>query len=112
MATKRPTKGGASGGFDPILAQMCAAFGQGTGGYRIHRDALATLIERYTPILPELQKTWDEGGVQTLERLRAVGRTAAHLATVAGHTAIDSAHVTKAARMVEKTSNTPICPSP
>lgn len=109
MAKKSPDKTVSSSDADAIIAQICAAFGQGASSFRIHRDALTTLIARYRPILPLAAATWETDGAQALERIKAVGRSAASFASANGETTIGKTHVVKAAKLVEKNSNTPWC---
>ncbi|HEV7515970.1 MAG TPA: hypothetical protein VGR07_06695, partial [Thermoanaerobaculia bacterium] len=94
-----------------ILGQACVAFGQGTGALRVSREAVAALRERYGAVLTaEVVQQWDGVAVQVLERLRAIGRLAAHLATSAGRTAIGRDDVLRAALAVEVESDTDLCP--
>lgn len=94
-----------------LLGQACVAFGQGTGAMRVSRQAVAALRERYGAVLTaEVVRQWDTVAVQALERLRAVGRLAAHLATAAARTAIAREDFLRAALAVEEESDTPLCP--
>jgi len=94
-----------------ILGQACVAFGQGTGAMRVSRQAVAALLERYGAVLTdEGVLRWDTVAVQALERLRAVGRLATHLATGAARTAISREDFLRAALAVEAESDTELCP--
>jgi hypothetical protein len=94
-----------------ILGQVCVAFGQGTGAMRVAREAVAALGERYGAVLTdEVVRQWDAVAVQVLERMRAIGRLAAHLATAAARTAIGREDVLRAALAVEVESDTDLCP--
>lgn len=94
-----------------ILGQGFVAFGQGTGAMRVSRQAVAAFSERYGVVLTaEVIQRWDAVAVQVLERLRAVGRLAAHLATGAARTAINREDFLRAAAAVEAESDTDLCP--
>jgi hypothetical protein len=94
-----------------LLGQACIAFGQGTGTLRVTREAVAALRERYDAMVTEdLVERWDTVAVQVLERVRATGRLAAHLATGAARTAILAEDVKRAAVAVEEESGTEFCP--
>ena len=94
-----------------ILGQVCLAFGQGTGALRVSQEAVAALRERYGAVLTaEVVKKWDGVAVQVLERMRAIGRLAAHLATAAARTAIGREDLLRAALAVEVESDTDLCP--
>lgn len=96
---------------EEILAQFHVALGQGSAILPMDREALLSMDERYRPILTErLRARWDEAGVQILERLRAVGRLAAHLAGVEGRTAISREDFLAATLRVEAHSACPYCP--
>jgi hypothetical protein len=95
-----------------IMAQIWVAFGQGTGATRTSQKAVMTLKERY---FAQIEKTgiaeeWGEQGVQVLERLRAIGRVAALLATQRASTAISEEDVISAMSAVERESLTSLCP--
>lgn len=94
-----------------ILAQVAAAFGQGTGAVRIAQSAILALTQRYEPQVDEkLLEVWEHEGVQVLERIRAMGRLASELSTREGGTAIQPEHVMEACRTVERASGTLFCP--
>jgi hypothetical protein len=94
-----------------ILGQASVAFGQGTGAIRVSRQAVAAFRERYGAVLTsEVVLRWDAVAVQALERLRAVGRLAAHLAAADARTVIGREDLLAAAVKVEEESGTPLCP--
>jgi hypothetical protein len=94
-----------------LLGQVCVAFGQGTGPVRVSREAVAALRDRYGALFTEdLARRWDDVAVQALERIRAIGRLAAHLTTSEARTAIGSEELLAAAHTVEAESNTDLCP--
>lgn len=95
-----------------ILAQFYVAFGQGAGTMRVHRGTVAALRERYRRNLADWEKRWDDIGAQMLERVRAIGRLAAHRATSGAHTAIRPEHFDSSANEVERTSASTECPPP
>lgn len=96
---------------EEILAQFHVALGQGSATLPMDHEALTAMDERYRPILTEsLRARWDEVGVQLLERLRAVGRLAAHLAGMEGRTAISAQDFLTATLRVESHSACPYCP--
>jgi hypothetical protein len=97
---------------DEVMNQVFVAFGQGTGPMRVAHGACRDLRERYTPRVDEaVLARWEDEAVQVLERIRAIGRTAAAEAALAGRTAISAADLRAAALRVEEVSGTPICPS-
>jgi hypothetical protein len=94
-----------------VLGQVCAAFGQGTGPLRVSRQAVAALRERYEPLVtPDVLRQWEGLAVQVLERMRAIGRLAAHHTTRRAQTVIGDEDLLRAARTVEAASATPLCP--
>jgi hypothetical protein len=94
-----------------ILSQVFVALGQGTGAMRISQSACRALAERYAPRIDDaLCGAWESNAVQVLERLRAIGRTAAALAAMAGENALSAGRLIDAARRVESVSLTPLCP--
>lgn len=98
-----------------ILAQIYVAFGQGSGALRVSQDACLVLSGRYGGLIDEdLLAIWphDDIAPQVLERMRAVGRTAALGAALAGRTAITAEDVRQAALRVEQVSATILCPPP
>lgn len=96
---------------DEILAQLHVALGQGSAALPMDREALLAMEERYRPIITAaLCARWEEVGVQLLERLRAVGRLAAHLAACAGRVSIAPQDFLGATLRVEAQSGCPWCP--
>lgn len=96
---------------DGIMNQVFVAFGQGTGPVRVANGACRDLRERYTPRIDEAVLTrWEDEAVQVLERLRAIGRTAAAEAALAGRTALSAQELRTAILRVENQSATPFCP--
>jgi hypothetical protein len=96
-----------------VMNQVFVAFGQGTGPMRVAQGACRDLRERYTPRIDEaLLARWEDEAVQVLERIRAIGRTAAAEAALAGRTAISTQDLRTAVVRVETQSGTPICPAP
>jgi hypothetical protein len=94
-----------------MLAQVFVALGQGTGAVRISHAACRALGERYEPRIDDAARAeWGSTAVQVLERIRAIGRTAAAQAGVAGENALSAGRVIAAARQVESVSLTPLCP--
>lgn len=97
---------------DGVMNQVFVAFGQGTGPVRVANGACRDLRERYTPQIDEaVLARWENEAVQVLERIRAIGRTAAAEANLAGRTAISSQELRTAILRVEALSGTPICPA-
>lgn len=96
---------------DGILAQVHVAFGQGTGAVRVSQGACVALSERYLPRIDEdLVARWESEAGQVLERIRAIGRTAAAHAALAGENVLSPDRLTDAARRVESFSLTIFCP--
>ncbi|HKH45917.1 MAG TPA: hypothetical protein VKM72_14745 [Thermoanaerobaculia bacterium] len=96
---------------DGVMNQVFVAFGQGTGPMRVAQGACRDLRERYTPRIDEaVLARWEDEAVQVLERIRAIGRTAAAEAALAGRTAISAQELRTATLRVEAESGTPICP--
>jgi hypothetical protein len=94
-----------------VLAQLFVALGQGTGAVRISHAACRAIGERYEPRIDDaLRAGWEDGAVQVLERLRAIGRTAAAQAGVEGENVLSVNRLIAAARQVESVSLTPLCP--
>ena len=66
-----------------IMAQIWIAFGQGAGAIRVSHDAALELYQWYydkiTPYI--IHERWQTDAVQVLDRMRAIGRHAAFLAT-------------------------------
>ncbi|HEY8019640.1 MAG TPA: hypothetical protein VIH93_00975 [Thermoanaerobaculia bacterium] len=97
-----------------IMAQIMVAFGQGTGATRVSQDAAMQLRTLYFGAITEkiVSDLWETEAVQALERIRAIGRLAAHRATEAGATRISADDVAASAGRVQKTSETVLCPPP
>lgn len=96
---------------DGIMSQVYMSFGQGCGAVRVSQGACVALRERYLPRIEEdLPARWDTEALQVLERIRAIGRTAAAHAAIAGENVISPARLTDAARRVEIQSGTALCP--
>jgi hypothetical protein len=94
-----------------IMAQVLVALGQGTGPIRVSQAGCLALRDRYLRrITAEVVSSWGNDGVQVLERIRAIGRLLANNASTAGRTAIAGEDVIPAARVVERESDTPLCP--
>lgn len=94
-----------------ILTQVFVALGQGTGAMRLSQSACRALAERYAPRIDDaLCNEWESSAVQALERLRAIGRTAAAQTAVAGESTVSAGRLIDAARRVESVSLTPVCP--
>jgi hypothetical protein len=96
---------------DGIMAQIYVAFGQGTGAVRVSQDVCVALRSRYFGSIDDaVVNGWEALAVQVLERFRALGRLMALNAGMAGKTNLAGADVESAAQMVERESNTPLCP--
>jgi len=96
-----------------ILAQVCVAFGQGTGEVRVSQEACVALYDRYSQMVTEdAIANWDTYAVQALERIRALGRMVATRTKLDGLTAISAGQVTTAAAQVEINSDTALCGPP
>ncbi len=96
---------------DGIMAQIMVAFGQGTGATRVSQEGALHLRTLYFgAITQELTDRWETEAVQVLERIRAIGRLAAHLVVSTGATAIGIADIEASARTVQRVSETPFCP--
>lgn len=95
-----------------IMAQIWIAFGQGAGAIRVSHDAALELYQWYydkiTPYI--IHERWQTDAVQVLDRMRAIGRHAAFLATRDGSTVIKPQYVYEAASKVQAQSLTPLCP--
>jgi len=95
-----------------IMAQIWAAFGQGTGMTRTSQKAVMVLHARYfghiekSGIIP----VWGKEAMQVLERIRTIGKYAAHEALKRGDTTISAADVAAAIEAVERESDTSWCP--
>jgi hypothetical protein len=96
-----------------IMAQVCVAFGQGTGEIRISQEACVALYERYSQMITdEVLDIWGKEAVQVLERVRVLGRMVATQTHLAGKTVVSADQVTTAAPQVERNSNTSLCGGP
>jgi len=96
-----------------IMAQVCVAFGQGTGEIRVSQEASMALYDRYSQrITAEVLADWGEQAVQALERIRVLGRMVAAQARLAGISVVSADLVTAAAPQVESNSDTPLCSGP
>ncbi|HZF11643.1 MAG TPA: hypothetical protein VFE33_22895 [Thermoanaerobaculia bacterium] len=96
-----------------ILAQVCVAFGQGTGEVRVSQEACTALYDRYSRMVTDdAIANWDKYAVQALERIRALGRMVAAQTHLAGKTVISADQVTIAAPQVEINSDTILCGPP
>jgi hypothetical protein len=96
---------------DGILAQILVAFGQGTGPVRVSQEACQPFRERYVPRIDgTVLAMWRTEAVQVLERIRAIGRSAALQTSLAGGTAISRQAVVGAMKSVETVSRTVLCP--
>jgi hypothetical protein len=94
-----------------IMAQIMVAFGQGTGATRVSQEAALQLRTiYYGAITDEVLRVWGTEAVQMLERVRAVGKLAAHRAMVSGATTIGAEHLRRSAREVGGVSCSPFCP--
>ena len=93
-----------------VMAQVCVAFGQGTGEVRVSQEACLALYDRYAKMITDdVLAGWDTWAVQALERIRALGRMVATQTRLAGNTVISADQVTTAAPQVELLSDTNIC---
>jgi hypothetical protein len=109
-----------------ILYQAFIAFGQGTGGLRVHRTTCQVIHDHYSRMLdqPDVNRRlqaqedlWGQAahGAQALERVRATGRLAALLAIQQGRTDIEPEDFDQAAKTVARglvTKDCAWCPPP
>jgi hypothetical protein len=96
-----------------ILAQVCVAFGQGTGETRVSQEACMALYHRYSGMITDhVLAIWEQEAVQALERIRALGRLVATQTHLAGKTVISADLVTAGAPQVEHNSDTILCGPP
>jgi hypothetical protein len=96
-----------------IMAQLLVAFGQGTGALQVSQDAALELRRwYYDAITDEIVEKWDYWAPDVLLRMRAIGSLAALKAVQIGSVTITAKMVYEAARIVQETSDTPICPDP
>lgn len=95
---------------ESIMAQIYAAFGQGTGRIRVSRACMEALHAHYDPLVTqELIDNWDDAGTHALERMRSVGRVVASRLAQSGRTVVEPQDVTDAAKLVGDQSPTPFC---
>ena len=87
---------------EEVMGQALVAFGQGTGAVWVHREAVTALRALYAGYMERALQYWDEDAVQALERVRATGRLAAHLAIQDGRLAITEHDFTTAAGTVRE----------
>ena len=97
-----------------ILAQVCVAFGQGTGEIRVSQEACMALYNRYSAMFTDqVLADWDKDAVQALERIRVLGRMVAAETRLAGYSAVSADQVLADAPKVEANSSTELCfPAP
>ncbi len=96
---------------DGIMAQVLVAFGQGCGAVRVSQEACELFQERYAPLIDRsLLGAWKTEGVQVLERIRAIGRSALLQTNLEGVTEISRGAVLNAMKAVEASSRTSWCP--
>ena len=96
-----------------IMAQVCVAFGQGTGATRVSQEACMALYGRYSQMITDqVVADWETQAVQALERIRALGRMVAAQTHLAGQTVVSADQVKAAAPQVELNSDTYICQTP
>lgn len=86
-----------------LLAQVFLAFGQGTGPVRVSRAGASVLRSHYMA-RTDFVAAWETLAVQTLERVRAMGRMAARLATGRGATAVSGEDVLAATTTVDRSA--------
>src|ERR1700709_1888997 len=75
-----------------IMAQVCVAFGQGTGEIRVSQEACVALYDRYVALITdEVLEEWGREAVQALERIRVLGRMVAAETRLAGYSVVSAA---------------------
>jgi hypothetical protein len=92
------------------IGQALFALGQGAGATRVSRGSIAAVRERYLDnFARRIEQDWAEGhdnwaveGPNVLDRARAMGRLAAHLALCEGSMAIEERHLRASFAQVEK----------
>lgn len=87
---------------EDVIYQSLIAFGQATDYLRVNRDAAHAIVNLMKESI-ERQRVhvrWETEAVQILERLRAIGRSAALLAIQDGRTVIGVADVENATSRV------------
>jgi histone H3/H4 len=94
-----------------LICQTMVAFGQGAHDMRISHMACRAVLARYQPWIGEkkIKEMWEKEAVQILERIKALGRLAAAIATKKGRTAIQADDVEEAIPTMEKGSSTTLC---
>jgi hypothetical protein len=96
-----------------IMAQVCVAFGQGTGEIRVSQEACVALYDRYSAMITDqVLKDWGEEAVQALERIRVLGRMVAAETRLAGYSVVSAERVLTDAPKVEANSETALCGPP
>ena len=96
-----------------IMAQVCVAFGQGTGEIRVSQEACVALYDRYVALITdEVLEEWGREAVQALERIRVLGRMVAAETRLAGYSVVSAARVLADAPKVEANSETILCSPP
>jgi hypothetical protein len=97
---------------EDVIYQSLIAFGQATDYLRVNRDAAQAVVNlmRETIDRNRLHIRWETEAVQVLERLRAIGRSAALSAIQDGRTVIGAVDVEKASTRVILASKTDMCP--
>ena len=93
-----------------IMAQIWVAFGQGTGMTRASQKAVMVLHAKYFEHIDKHLEEWGPNAVQVLERIRTIGKVAAHRAVGRADTTISEADVTEAIDAVEHESDSSWCP--
>jgi hypothetical protein len=95
------------------MAQVCVAFGQGTGEIRVSQEACMALYDRYSAMITEkVLEDWGDQAVQALERIRVLGRMVAAETRLAGFTVVSAELVKTDAPTVEANSETILCSPP
>jgi hypothetical protein len=94
-----------------IMAQIHAAFGQGTGPVRISRAGMMALDQFYEERVrwEEAIAGWDTDGTHALERVRAAGRMAATRVAQEGRSVVEPDDVQKSAETTSLISDTRWC---
>jgi hypothetical protein len=95
-----------------IMAQIWVAFGQGTNFSRVSQKAVMVLHARYFDHIQQsgIIPVWKEHAMQVLERIRLIGKCAAHSAVLRGDTTISANDVLEAVIKVQAESDTSWCP--
>jgi histone H3/H4 len=93
---------------EDVIYQSLIAFGQATDYLRVNRDAAHAIVNLMKEAIEQqrVQLRWETEAVQILERLRAIGRSAALLAIQDGRTVIGAADVENATSRVILASKT------